>query len=211
MGVNSKTGNEVFLSSRRRIIRLIALGKHKSQGALNGNHLTGTGILQTPANAWWPPLVSRLQRAVSGSDGWSVLRWGEFRTGSARDALRPQDLQKQDLDSSGQSELTSCERQACLLPWQLMPIIAWTNQTHPSTWTRRRASGVCVCVLNIHMCLRERKTVRGREKGRKTCDVKYIFNYKAALQKIIQMSISFINYETDYIFSCKAQFSSITV
>lgn len=74
MRENSKTGNEVFLSSRRRTIRLIALGKHKSHGALNGNHLTETGILQTPANAWWP-LVSRLQRAVSGSDGWSVLRW----------------------------------------------------------------------------------------------------------------------------------------
>lgn len=39
-----------------------------------------------PPNAGWP-LRSRLRRAVGRSDGWSVLRWGEFRTGSVQDAL----------------------------------------------------------------------------------------------------------------------------
>lgn len=144
----NKTGNGVSLCNRRRTIRLIALGKHNSETRRpNGKQLTRTPLrlavaqtLRTPPGAGWP-LRSRLRRAVSRSDGWSVLRWGEFRTGSVRDALGARDLQKNDLASSGQSELTSCERRACLLPWQLMPITAWTNQTHPSTWTRWRASG----------------------------------------------------------------------
>lgn len=105
-----------------------------------------------PPSAGWA-LRSRLRRAVGRSDGWSVLRWGEFRTGSVQDALGARVLQKKDLASSGQSELTSCERRACLLPWQLMPITAWTNQTHPSTWTRWRASGGFVC--SIFTCRHE--------------------------------------------------------
>ncbi len=44
---------------------------------------------------------------------------------------------------SGQSWLTACERCACLLPCQLLPLTSkhgdrttdFTNQSHPSTWT----------------------------------------------------------------------------
>ncbi len=120
-----------------------------------------------PPSAGWPLRSSRLRRAVGRSDGWSVLRWGEFRTGSVQDALGARDLQKKDLASSGQSELTSCERRACLLPWQLMPITAWTNQTHPSTWTRWRASGgLCAQYSRAGMCFRDEQK-KNRDKGRK--------------------------------------------